>query len=145
MNMSQQNYTNHSRFFPLLHFFIMPLALILLLLQAYRGFRDMEITDLILLLIVFLLICTNLAARLQALKAQDRVIRLEEFLRYERLLGSDVVEKAKAMPVNTVIALRFATDKELPDLVGKVLDGTLTTTKEVKQAIGEWRADLYRV
>jgi len=143
--MSQQDYSNHTRFFPLLHFFVMPLALIVLFVQGYRGFSSMDSTDLIMVLVIFLLICTNLAARLQALTAQDRVIRLEEFLRYERLLGPDVVERAKTLPVKTIVALRFTSDDELPVLVGKVLDGTLTTTKEIKQAIGKWKADLYRV
>lgn len=145
MIMSQQSYANHTRFFPFLHYFVMPTALILLFVQGYRGLSSLAPSELILLVVVFLLICSNVAARLQALKAQDRVIRLEEFIRYDRILSSDVAGRAKELPVGTVVALRFASDDELPAIVGKVLDGSLKTSKEIKQAIGSWRADLYRV
>ena len=143
--MSQQSYANHTRFFPFLHYFLMPSALILLFIQGYRGLSSLEVGELILLAVVFLLICSNVAARLQALKAQDRVIRLEEFLRYDRLLSPENANRAKQLPAGTVVALRFASDKELATLVEKVLDGSLKTSKEIKQAIGSWRADLHRV
>jgi len=93
--MKEQNYSNHARYFPFLHFFVMPLALVLLFLQAYRGLSSMDNTELIILGLVFLLICSNVAARLQALKAQDRVIRLEEFLRFDSLLSPEVDRESK--------------------------------------------------
>jgi hypothetical protein len=44
-----------------------------------------------------------------------------------------------------VIALRFASDEELPGLVQKIVSGELKTGKEIKQAIKNWRADHHRV
>jgi len=143
--MKEQSYSNHTRFFPFLHFFVTPVTLILLFVQAYRSLDSMATTELIILLIVFLLVCSNIAARLQALKAQDRVIRLEEFLRYEKLLDDAQCSKARQLPSSQVIALRFASDKELPELVDRVFSGELVSGKQIKQAIKEWKADHHRV
>jgi hypothetical protein len=40
--------------------------------------------------------------------------------------------------------LRFASDAELPELVGQVLAGQLTTQKAIKERIREWQADHLR-
>jgi hypothetical protein len=143
--MKEQNYSNHARYFPFLHFFVMPLALVLLFLQAYRGLSSMDNTELIILGLVFLLICSNVAARLQALKAQDRVIRLEEFLRFDSLLSPEVAAKAKKLPPSVIMGLRFAPDHELTNLLERVFSGELTGSKEIKQAIKDWKADHHRV
>lgn len=91
------------------------------------------------------LIILSLAARIQALKAQDRIIRLEERLRYNRLLTGDVAEKASTLPIGQIIALRFASDDELPSLVQRTLDGEFKTNKEIKLAVKNWRGDYLRV
>ncbi len=43
-----------------------------------------------------------------------------------------------------MIALRFAPDDELPELVDRVLKGELNTGKEIKLAIRNWRGDHVR-
>lgn len=86
-----------------------------------------------------------LAARAQAVKAQDRIIRLEERLRYNDVLSPELAEKAYDLPVGQMIALRFASDEELPGLIERVLSGELQTGKEIKQAVTNWRADYLRV
>ena len=82
---------------------------------------------------------------MQALKSQDRVIRLEERLRYKEVLDADLAKRASELPASQIISLRFAPDEELAGLVSQVLDGKLNSSKEIKMAIKNWRADDHRV
>ena len=83
-------------------------------------------------------------ARSSALRAQDRVIRLEEALRYQRLLGPAEMAAAGGLSLRQIIALRFASDAELPGLTQRALAESMTP-KAIKQAITVWRPDLHRV
>lgn len=47
--------------------------------------------------------------------------------------------------INQLVALRFASDAELPDLARKVLHGNLNSRKAIKQMIQNWRADYQRI
>ena len=97
------------------------------------------------LLIALLLAVVGFLARINALKAQDRVIRLEEQLRYQRVLSPDWVQRAGALKPGQMIALRFASDEELPNLVQQTLEGKFATPKDIKLAIQRWRGDYLRV
>jgi hypothetical protein len=44
-----------------------------------------------------------------------------------------------------IIALRFASDAELPELARKCAAGELSSGKQIKQNIKEWRPDYLRV
>lgn len=142
--MEQQTYANHTRWFPLVHFVVMPLLILNFLYQAVRLYQEPGIDRAVwvVLCIVFLLV--SLAARLQALTVQDRVIRLEERLRYKEILSPELAKKAAELPTGRMIALRFAPDEELPHLISQVLDGKLNTGREIKQAIKNWRGDYLR-
>lgn len=96
----------------------------------------------IVLSVVFILMI--LAARLQSLKVQDRVIRLEERIRYGELLPAYMLKLTRDLSIGQIIALRFASDEELPDLVRRTLDGEFATTTDIKKAIKNWRADFLR-
>ena len=80
-----------------------------------------------------------------ALKAQDRVIRLEERLRHQELLTDELLAKSAALTPGQIIALRFASDAELPGLVERTLNGEFAKNKEIKNAVKNWRADYHRV
>ncbi|MBC8032094.1 MAG: hypothetical protein H7Z16_18565, partial [Pyrinomonadaceae bacterium] len=82
---------------------------------------------------------------LNTLKVQDRLIRLEEQLRCQRVLPAELAQKAGGMRVGQYIALRFASDEELEALVTEVVEGRLTKPAEIKQAIKNWRGDYFRV
>ena len=43
-----------------------------------------------------------------------------------------------------MVALRFASDKELPELVRDVLAGKLASQKAIKLAIKDWQGDYLR-
>ncbi len=84
-------------------------------------------------------------ARVFAAQNQDRIIRLEERLRLARLLPEDLQRRVEDFTTNQLIALRFASDGEVPDLARKVLDEGIDDRKAIKKLITHWRADYQRV
>jgi len=84
-------------------------------------------------------------ARMFPLRAQDRIIRLEMSLRLASLLPADLRARAASLRPGQLVALRFASDAELPGLVRQVLDENLTDRREIKRRIREWQADHFRV
>jgi hypothetical protein len=95
-------------------------------------------------LVAAALVVLVFVARLFALAVQDRVVRLEEQLRYARLLPADLLARTAELTMGQVIALRFASDAELPALARKVLDEKLAERKAIKQLIKNWKPDYLR-
>ncbi len=143
--MAEQNYSNHARWYPLFHFVVVPLLALNFLSHLIRFFMAPSWALGFWTLLGVTLILLALASRLQALKAQDRVIRLEERLRYKELLSPELAKKAEQLSIGQIIALRFASDEELAGLIERTLNGEFTKTKEIKQAIKNWRGDHLRV
>ena len=140
-----QNFQNHVRWYPLVHFVITPLLLMNFLWQIFRLYQEQSLdrAESLMMAVVFLLM--SVAARLQALKAQDRIIRLEERLRYNEVLSRDLAAQASALRTGQMLALRFASDAELPELARRTVRGEFKTDREIKQAVGNWRGDYLRV
>ena len=146
MENSGQNLGNHTRWHPPYHFVMMPMLLIHFLYSAYHlwQFPGWDTVEGVMLAVA--LVMMGLFARLNALKAQDRVIRLEEQLRFQRVLPPAQANQANAnLTVPQYIALRFASDSELSELTGKVLSGSLPGSADIKKAIKNWRGDYARV
>jgi hypothetical protein len=80
-------------------------------------------------------------ARVFALTVQDRVIRLEERLRLERLLPDELKSRIDEFTKEQLVGLRFASDAEVPALARKVLTDKIADRKSVKQMVQTWRAD----
>jgi hypothetical protein len=144
-HMAEQSLQSHTKWFPPFHFFVMPVFIINFGWSIYRwkasefSLRGFESVVLALALVVF-----ALSARLMALKVQDRVIRLEERLRLERLLPADLRPRIGEFTCGQLVALRFASDAELPGLARKVLDEKIVERKAIKQLVKNWRADYLR-
>ena len=81
--------------------------------------------------------------RQMALRVQDRVIRLEEHLRLERLLPGRH-EDIESLSVRQLIALRFAADQEVPHMIDRIMKGEITTKHDIKLAVQHWRPDHLR-
>ena len=73
------------------------------------------------------------------------MIRLEEQLRLARVLPADLRDRIGELAPRQLIALRFAADDEVGELVRWVLTDRVTDSKQIKQRIQRWRADHFRV
>ena len=139
-----QTYQNHARFFPLFHFVAAPILLINFLIAAWRLYQAPSAGTAWGLIFAFGLVAGLLAARLMALTVQDRVIRLEMQMRLARVLTPDLLARAGALGRSDFVALRFASDAELPQLVREVCDGQLKSAKEIKLRVKDWQGDFLR-
>ena len=143
--MTEQNFKNHGKFVPVFHFFAVPVFVVNLVWSFFRlrtlGFSFAGIFG---VLLAGALVVLVFEARLFALAVQDRVIRLEERFRYERVLPADLQARSGEFKIGQIVALRFAGDAELPALARKVLDEKLTERKAIKQLIKCWRPDYQR-
>jgi hypothetical protein len=143
--MEGQTFASHTRFFPPFHFFVIPVFVINFFWSLFRwrasgysldGFESVVVAA--------ALVMGFLTSRVMALRVQDRVIRLEERLRYERLLPADLKPRIAEFTTSQMCALRFACDAELPALARKVLDEKMEERKAIKQLVKTWRADYLR-
>lgn len=147
--MDEQNFANHPRYVPGYHFVTLGILTINLLWSLVRlvwGLPGVPIYDRV--LNVAVAVALGLMAwylRTFPLRAQDRIICLEETLRLERLLPADLKARIGELRPGQLIALRFASDAELPELTRAVLDGGITGRKEIKQQIRNWRPDHARM
>ena len=99
--------------------------------------------------IVWFLLAVALAilflyARLFATTVQDRVIRLEMHLRLNQLLPPELRPRIPEFSVAQLVALRFASDVELPELARRVLGEKLTDRKTMKKMIKSWKPGFLR-
>jgi hypothetical protein len=140
-----QTYANHTRLHPPFHFFLAPGALVLLILTIINALRHYPQLDaFILLLMAILFFAALFLVRSYPLRAQDRIIRLEERQRLEAVLSAEFVPRIRELTEVQLIALRFASDRELPALVEKAVT-TKMLPRDIKKAIVTWRADTFRV
>ena len=140
-----QTLANHVRFHPPFHFFLMPAALVLLILTIVNVVRHSDLLGAwILLLIGIMMPVAVLLIRINALRVQDRVIRLEERLRMTQVLNEPLKSRIADLSEPQLIALRFASDAELSGLMEKALKENLKGA-DIKKAIVSWRADVFRV
>jgi len=143
--MAEQSYATHRKFVPLFHFVtfgILVINVIWALFRLVRGLPDVPFFDRLLALAVAVaLVLLAWYARTFPVRAQDRIIRLEETLRLERLLPADLKPRIGELRTGQLIALRFAGDEELPDLTRAVLDQGIENRDEIKKRVRSWRAD----
>jgi len=140
----EQSFKSHTRWLPPYHFFIMPVLLINVLnalrhvVQAPTLHYAWEVVFGIALLML------GLFSRVMTLTVQDRVIRLEERMRLRQTLPPDLHTQIERLSHRQLVALRFASDAELADLVRDIAAGTLATGKDIKMRVKTWRPDWLR-
>ena len=143
--MAEQNYANHVKWVPLYHFFVVPVMVLNLGQSIYRLIHwGFSFDRLVGVLTAVALVLFVFQARLFALRVQDRVIRLEMRLRMERILPADARGRIGEFSVGQLVALRFASDAELPEIARKVLEGKIEDQRAIKQMVREWQADWLR-
>lgn len=139
-----QTYANHTRFDPPVHFFVFPVLLITLILTIVHLVRHPHFWSAWFVVLAFAIFLMAGKSRAYALKAQDRVIRLEERMRLAILLPEPLRARIAELDEKQLIGLRFASDAELPSMVERTLNEKLSQ-KQIKQAIQNWRPDYFRV
>jgi hypothetical protein len=143
--MAEQNFANHVKWVPPFHFFVIPVLLLNFGWSIYRLVHLWFSWDaLIQLLTAAALVVLMFSARLFVLCVQDRVIRMEERQRMGRLLPEDLKPRIEEFSREQLVALRFASDGELPGLARKVLNEKLTDRTAIKKLVQHWRADHLR-
>lgn len=140
-----QTFASHTRYIPIFHFFALPVLLINVFVVAYYFWHDPGFATGWALLVAIALAVGITWSRFMPLRAQDRIIRMEERTRLERLLPADLRGRIGELTERQLIAIRFAPDDEAAELTRRTLDGELKSAADIKRAIRNWRADHFRV
>jgi hypothetical protein len=127
------------------HFFTIPVLVANVVVVAIYFARDPRFINGWALVVAIALLIGILLSRNMPLRAQDRIIRLEERSRLERLLPGDLQGRVGELTPSQLIAIRFAADDEVPDLTRRALSGELKSQGDIKRAIRNWRSDHLRV
>jgi hypothetical protein len=137
--MKVQNYANHT-YFPAMTPVAGVPAVIAFLLFGIEAFRQPSVLVFGLIALAFSTIVLTLISRAYTVRLQDRIIRLEMRLRLERLgKGPDYTR----LSTPQLVALRFASDAELPALTDRALTENLVLD-QIKRAVHDWQPDFYR-
>ena len=147
--MSKQSYSNHTRYHPLYHFFLVPATLLFTALSFYyfvqKGFYEKQwVEGIYFLLAGCIATVIVILVRGYALRVQDRLIRVEIKSRYLASTGTHLNGLEKSLRTSQLIALRFASDEELPRLIEQTIQEDLSTS-EIKKRIKKWKGDYYRI
>jgi hypothetical protein len=139
-----QTFQNHVKYVPAFHFFVLPVLMLNVGWAIYRVIHAPSADVVVALIVAIALTLAALYGRMFALAVQDRLIRLEMQLRLQSLLPVNLRPRIPEFTVNQLVALRFASDAELPGLAGKVLAENLQERKAIKRMIQNWQADELR-
>lgn len=139
-----QNYENHAKFIPVFHYIALPLLLVNFFGALFRVTQEISFYTFNGVGLAISLIVVAVFTRLFALKAQDRVIRLEEQIRMQTFLPDALKAQVGRLTMGQIVALRFASDEELVDLTQDALNQN-TSPNALKQAVKNWRPDYDRV
>ena len=139
-----QDFSHHTRWDPLFHFFIIPVFAITLIMSIVHLVRRPGLHSAWLIVITIAALLAIFKIRMYALKVQDRVIRLEERLRLATLIDPAQRSQIVVLTESQLVALRFASDAELPALAARAINEKLPAT-EIKKSIQTWRPDYWRV
>jgi hypothetical protein len=142
-----QSFKNHGRLDPPLHFVVVPILFVnfIVMIVAAVNHRHHNLPFHIWLVVVSIaLLILALNTRVKDLKVQDRIIRLEEQLRYAAVLPPAALVASADLTIRQIVALRFAPDAELPALINRAISENLDS-RQIKQSIVNWKADNHRV
>ena len=143
-NHEAQSYSHHARKHLPFHFFLIPVLITNFIITIVYLVRHPSLLAGWLVILSIALLTLAFLARINPLKVQDRLIRLEERLRLSTLLPEPLRMRIPELTEKQLIALRFASDEEIPRLVEEALQNSLRP-KDIKMRIENWRPDYWRV
>lgn len=143
--MAEQTYKTHRRYIPVFHFFAIPVLVLNVVAQflyflKWRTFYKAWQVVVAIALAIFIIIVRSMIARVQ-----DRVIRLEETTRLGALLPENLRARVGELTPAQLVALRFASDEEVPGLVERCFTGEFATANQIKKEVKTWRPDNLRM
>ncbi len=139
-----QSFEKHAQWTPAYHFFSAPLAIAYLIWAVKRVVSNPTVDTEFALVGALALAGLAAVSRLSPIRVQDRLIRLEERVRLAKLLPADLQSRIDELTPRQLVAIRFASDEEVTDLVRKVLAAPSMTQKQIKAEIKRWKADHFR-
>ena len=140
-----QTHANHARYVPLFHFVLGGILAANLFLSGKAMLGDLSAERVLAFALAVGLLILFWYARAFALTAQDRVIRFEMRMLLKELLPPALQPRIMDFTTGQLVAMRFASDAELPDLAQVVLRDGITDKKQIKLMIKNWNADHQRV
>jgi hypothetical protein len=140
----KQTYANHVRYDPSFHFLLFPVAAITFIVIVRKAVAGPSALSIWMAFASLVFLYGVLLMRAYSLKVQDRIIRLEERLRLMELLPPEKHVRIPELTRKQLVALRFASDAELPALAERSWNEKLEP-KQIKQAIKDWRGDYFRI
>lgn len=140
-----QSYANHKRVNPLFHLFVSPVLIANAAIRFVAMIREPSFDSAWAAVVAVALYGLAFSARHMALVLQNRLISFEERSRLGRILPEDLRARTPDLRLGQLIALRFASDAEAPDLTKRCLAGEFATNDDIKRAIKDWRHDTLRV
>lgn len=140
----EQNYKNHQQRTPMWVFGVLLPFTVYFVWSVTQLIRDPSMPNAMNLMMAIAFLLLWLSTRRMVLRVQDRVIRLEMRLRLREVLPASMHGDIGRLTVRHLIALRFASDEELPELTKAVLAGTLNDGKEIKLKVRNWQGDYLR-
>jgi hypothetical protein len=139
-----QDFKHHARLLPPFHFFVLPVLFLNFLFTLRHLWMTPSGSTLWAAIVAAALALLGVLARVMVLTVQDRLIRMEMRLRLGEVLPADLHSRIRELTHRQLVAMRFASDDELPELTREVLSGTLKTSKEIKMRVRNWQADWLR-
>jgi hypothetical protein len=143
----EQSYKHHLKFYPPHHFIFLPLMVSSMIVGIINFFRHTD-AQLIWALFTFLsfaiLYLAIMLRQHYALGNQNRIVRLEFYLRYFEFFGKRYDDSKNALNFSQIAALRFAQDNQFVSLTKKAITDNLSAD-EIKKLITGWKPDHMRV
>jgi hypothetical protein len=143
-NGADQSYATHRRWVPMYHFVAAALLFASLVYAVWNTISSLSLQSVMYLVLVLAVIIVYFFSRVFPLAVQDRLIRLEERMRLERILPDTLRPRIHDFTTGQLVGLRFASDAELPALAQRVLDENMQDREAIKREIAQWRADHQR-
>jgi hypothetical protein len=138
-----QNFANHRHNSPIfIVAAISTVTALVMLGMAALGFGRLHLATTFGLLIVSV-ICLCLMSRQYATALQDRIIKMEMRYRTDKFLSDDQRKMLWGLTKRQIVALRFASNAEMPALIDRAVKENLSGA-DIKKAVKDWQADFDR-
>jgi hypothetical protein len=139
-----QSFESHARWFPMYHFLASPVTALAAAHLIWFAIRNPSTHHFLEALYAVAISAAVLSSRIMAITVQNRLIRLEMRLRLKEVLPAPLAARIPELTVRQLIALRFASDAEMPALVERTLKGEFAKPRDIKRAIKDWQSDYLR-